>query len=122
MELTAKQIEKYRDKSIPWLLEKAQEEFNAYIRHRDAPNGIGCCISSGRPLYVPSANAHAGHLYPAGKFSRLRFNEDNVHLQSREQNYFQHGNLITYRQNLIAKIGIERVEALDRIAEDRSPH
>ena len=62
-------------------------------------------------------NAQAGHFYSAGKYPKLRFNEDNVHLQGKSDNYFNGANLLEYRKNLIYKIGIERVEELERLAD-----
>lgn len=115
---SAKDIEKYKSKSVSWLLEKTKEHFNRFIRNRDTDeNGNGYCISSGQPLKVPSANAHAGHFYAAGNYPSMRFNEDNVHLQGKSDNYFNGANLLEYRKNLIKKIGIERVEELDRLSE-----
>jgi len=111
-----KEIEKYNKKTIKQLLAIAREHFNRFIRERDSEDGFGRCISSGQTLRVPSMNAQAGHYYSAGKYPRLRFNEDNVHLQGKSDNYFSSGNLINYRINLINKIGIERVEKLDLIA------
>lgn len=94
----------------------AMRYFSKFIRHRDAPNGVGRCISSGINLRVPSSNSQAGHFYSAGRYPQLRFNEDNVHLQCKSDNYFNGGNLLEYRKNLINKIGLARVEALDMIA------
>jgi len=45
-----------------------------------------------------------------------------VHLQGKSDNYFNGGNLLEYRKNLIQKIGIEKVEELDRIAAKKGPH
>lgn len=111
--MQAKTIQKYQGKSIAFLLNRAKFYFNKFIRERDSEDGRGTCISSGQPLQVPSDNAHAGHYYSAGKYPSLRFNEDNVHLQGKSDNYFSGGNLLEYRFNLIKKIGIERVEQLD---------
>lgn len=114
--MDAKIIQKYSKMSVSKLLARATFYFNSYVRRRDSPNGYGYCISSGKALTVPSRNAQAGHFYSAGKFPELRFNEDNVHLQGKSDNYFNGGNLLEYRKNLIAKIGMKRVEKLDFIA------
>ena len=113
-----KTIKKYNGRSISWLKAKATTVFNAYIRKRDTDdNGYGRCISSGVPLKVPSQNAQAGHFYSGGHYPELKFNEDNVHLQGKSDNYFKSGNLIEYRKQLIKKIGLKRVEKLDFIAD-----
>lgn len=110
-------ISKYDNKSVPQLKTIATLYFNKFIRLRDSEDGYGRCISSGQTLIVPSENAQAGHYYSGGNYPQLKFNEDNVHLQGKSDNYFKSGNLLEYRKNLIKKIGIERVEELDRIAE-----
>ncbi|GAA4272034.1 recombination protein NinG [Aquimarina gracilis] len=116
--MDVKTIQKYRDKSVAQLREIATTHFNKFIRYRDTDsNGFGRCISSGQPLRVPSKKAQAGHFYSGGKFPELKFNEDNVHLQGLSDNYYNGANLLQYRKNLIKKIGIERVEELDRIAD-----
>ena len=115
--LDAKTIQKYSKKSISQLKALATKYFNLFIRERDTDdNGFGRCISSGQPLRIPSSNSHAGHFYSGGKYPELKFNEDNVHLQGKSDNYFNSGNLLEYRKNLINKIGLERVEELDRLA------
>ncbi len=111
-------ISKYENKSVPQLKTIATQYFNKFIRLRDSEDGYGRCISSGQTLIVPSENAQAGHFYSSGAYPQLKFNEDNVHLQGKSDNYFKSGNLLEYRKNLIKKIGIERVEELDRIAEE----
>jgi len=112
----------YKDKKVSELLKLATRYFNKFIRLRDTnENGYGYCISSGCHLYYATEEAQAGHYWSADKFPRLRFNEYNVNLQSRSDNYFKEGDHETYRKNLIKKYGKEVVEELDRIAEDRSP-
>jgi hypothetical protein len=54
-----------------------------------------------------------------GSTPELRFNEDNVHLQCERCNSFLSGNLLNYRINLIERIGVERVEFLER--KDHEP-
>jgi hypothetical protein len=114
-------IQKYKDKSVSQLLGMATKHFNEFIRLRDSypindKQRWGHCISSGRRLIVPSKNSHAGHFWSGGKFPALRFNEDNVHLQGKSDNFFNGGNENEYRRNLIKKIGQSRVDTLDSIA------
>lgn len=115
--MNSKTVQKYSNKSISQLKSLATKHFNLFIRERDTDGyGLGRCISSGKPLRIPSKNAHAGHFYSGGKYPLLKFNEDNVNLQGKSDNYFNGGNLLEYRKNLINKIGIDRVELLDRLA------
>lgn len=83
-----------------------QVVFNTYIRLRDKNKP---CISSGRPL---NSKFDAGHFFSTGSYPELRFNEDNVHGQSVHDNRDKHGNLIDYREGLINRIGIDRVNKL----------
>ena len=101
-------IAKYKSTPLPNLKKKAITLFNASIRERDKDLP---CISCGKYNQL-----QAGHFYSAGHHELLRFEEDNVHGQCVKCNYFLSGNLIKYREGLIKKIGIERVERLDTLA------
>lgn len=115
--MNSKIIQKYKSKSVAQLKKLAEKHFNTFIRYRDTDaNGYGKCISSGQNLIVPSRNSHAGHFYSGGKYPELKFNEDNVHLQGKSDNYFNGGNENEYRRNLIKKIGQERLDQLDLIS------
>jgi len=89
-----------------------QRAFNDYIRARDGD----VCISCGSTTAV---SYHAGHFRTTAAASQLRFNEDNVHSQCSSCNTHHSGNIGPYRINLIAKIGIQRVESLE---SDNNPH
>ena len=102
-------ISKYSKKTQKQLKAKAISVFNAYIRKRDSDLG---CISCGSHKDI-----QAGHFYSAGHHELLRFNEDNVNSQCLRCNYHLSANLINYRKNLIKKIGIDRVEKLDYLAQ-----
>lgn len=116
--MDSKTIQKYKNKSVAALLKSATNHFNLFIRKRDSDDtGFGRCISSGQSLIVPSSNSHAGHFYSGGKYPSMKFLEDNVNLQGKSDNYFNGGNQLEYRKNLIKKIGIERVEKLDQLAD-----
>lgn len=54
-----------------------------------------------------------------GSASHLRFNEDNCHAQSKYANQYLSGDVQAYRIGLTARIGIERVEALEA---NNTPH
>ena len=99
-------------KRIPELTAEAQRAFNAFIRERDRLAGHAC-ISSGRPLDWTGNAVDAGHYRSVGAASHLRFNEDNCHAQSKHDNQWLSGNAVDYRINLVRRIGLERVEALE---------
>lgn len=95
--------------SIPQLKAKAVKYFNEFIRKRDSGKR---CVSCQSPQFQ-----HASHFYSAGKYELLRFNEDNVHGGCLKCNYFMSGNLLEYRKELEKRIGKERLEKLDILAD-----
>lgn len=100
-------------KSRPDWLKDLQRVFNEFIRLRDADLP---CISCGR---YHQGQWHAGHYRSVGACPELRFNEDNTHKQCSACNNHLSGNILEYRLGLIEKIGIERVEFLER--QDHPP-
>jgi hypothetical protein len=88
-------------------LKDAQTDFNAFIRERDR---LELCISCGRNH---NGQYHAGHYRSVGAAPHLRFNEDNCHKQCSVCNNHKSGNAIEYRINLVKKIGVDRVEAIE---------
>jgi len=89
-----------------WLKE-AQNEFNAWVRLRDAGKP---CISCGR---ANGSKANAGHYLSTGARPELRFHELNVHKQCEHCNSYLSGKLVLYRARLVEKIGLVAVEWLE---------
>ncbi|QJB39746.1 recombination protein NinG [Chitinophaga oryzae] len=110
MELSEKQIKKYKGMSVPQLLKLATDHFNRYIRQRDSDGNIFRCISCGK--IKPVAQMDAGHFMAASLYTAIRFDENNVHGQCVHCNRHMDGNLSTYRDNLVRKIGQEEVDRL----------
>ena len=98
-------------KSLPKLKAQCQIVFNAYIRKRDEALP---CISCGhfREAY------DAGHFFATQGYDGLRFTEDNAHKECVGCNRFNDSHLILYRDNLLAKIGQERFDALYKDAAE----
>ncbi len=97
---------KENDKST--LIKLAQTVVNAYVRLRDKNNP---CISCG---YIGDGRKwNAGHFRPQGGNQQLRFNLLNLHRQCEPCNSYKSGNLVSYRENLIKKIGLDRVEIIE---------
>ena len=94
-----------------WLAE-AQAAFNAYIRARDHGQG---CISCG--TNKQGIQYHAGHYRTRKAAPQLRFDEAQVWLQCATCNNHLSGNLISYRRELLNRIGQAEV---DRIECDNS--
>jgi len=104
----AKEKKKFNENDKSYLMKKAQDTFNRYIRKRDEGQP---CISCGDSM--ESRQVHAGHYRPVGKNGQHRFNEDNCHSQCSICNNHLSGNLVNYREGLIFKIGEKRVVALE---------
>lgn len=99
--------------TLPQLKKKAQIAFNAFIRERDKNQS---CISCGAPPPDPSkfhGGRDAGHYRSVGSAPHLRFEESNCNSQCVHCNQFGAGRAVDYRIGLIARIGKERVEALE---------
>ncbi len=106
-------VRKEKLKSRGDYLREAQQAFNAFIRMRDQLAGH-VCISSGRPLDWNGNAVDAGHYRSVGAAPHLRFDERNVHAQSKQDNRYLSGNATDYRIGLIRRIGLAEVEDLER--------
>ena len=111
-ERKADKVRKEATKTIADLIRAAQISFNAFIRERDKQAGHSC-ISSGRPLDWSANSVDAGHYRSRAAAPHLRFNEANCHAQSKQENRYASGNVLGYRLGLIARLGLEAVEALE---------
>lgn len=98
--------------TIPQLIAIAQEAFNAFIRLRDAGKPCICC---GKPLGDGEVGGSfdCGHYRSRGSAPHLRFDERNAHAQRKYCNRHGAGRAVDYRIGLIARIGLEAVEALE---------
>lgn len=101
------QQDKMDVKPIGYWMKRAQAAFNAYIRDRDKDEPCICCGVWHQGQW------HAGHYRPTGAHPELRFIEDNCHKQASYCNSHKSGNLVSYRDGLIKKIGLARVEWLE---------
>lgn len=97
---------------------EAQQAFNEFIRLRDRLAGRNC-ISSNKPLDWRANAVDAGHYRSRGSAPHLRFDERNCHAQCKQENRFLSGNVVDYRINLIKRIGLEAVEALEADQSER---
>jgi hypothetical protein len=93
------------------LLKVAQNAFNAKVRERD--KNKGCICGCGRKV------EQAGHFFPAGSYSGVRFDEVNVNGIAKECNYFKPSAAIDpeIETGLIARIGMATVIDLKNRAE-----
>lgn len=116
-----------KDESLRWSAEKKQRKealmshaewlktlqvvFNTYIRERDKNEP---CISCG----TTKGQMHCGHYRSVSVAPQLRFNEDNCSKQCARCNTYLSGNLINYRIGLVKKIGLKKVEQLEKDNSD----
>ena len=99
-------------KTIPELIREAQVAFNAFIRERDKHQPCICC---GQPLGAGDVGGSfdCGHYRSVGSAPQHRYNELNAHAQRKQCNRWGAGRAVDYRLGLIARIGLEAVEALE---------
>ena len=108
---TEKREAKEKLKTYSQRVNEVKVIFQRYIRMRDANLP---CISCGA---VTSSVWDAGHYKKAELYSGVIFNELNTNKQCGKCNRYLGGNELNYRVGLIAKIGIDRVLALEELAE-----
>lgn len=107
---TKQKLEKLKTRSD--YIKEAQVAFNAYIRERDSEKPCICC---GLPLGAGEVGGafDCGHYRSVGSAPHLRFHEDNAHAQRKVCNRWGAGRAVDYRLGLLARIGMEAVEALE---------
>jgi hypothetical protein len=118
-ETKARQAERRQDrlkreelKTIPDLKKEAQIEFNKFIRLRDRNQRCICC-GARLAFGGVGGTVDAGHYRSTGSADHLRYHEDNCNAQRSTCNQHGAGRAVDYRLGLIARIGIERVVALE---------
>lgn len=87
---------------------ETQIVFNSYIRLRDRNEP---CISCNR---YHIGKYDAGHYKTVGAHPELRFNTFNCHRQCVPCNRHKSGNIIGYRIGLLNKVGLEKLNWLER--------
>jgi len=99
-------------KTLPVLKAEAQTAFNEFIRLRDAGKPCICC---GQPLGEGDIGGayDCGHYRSVGSAPQHRYNELNAHAQRKQCNRWGAGRAVDYRIGLIARVGLEAVEALE---------
>lgn len=105
---------KEKAKQPKTLKAEAQAAFNAYIRARDLSAGYPC-ICCGQPFEPQKfgGSVDAGHYLSRGSAPHLRFDERNVHAQRKNCNRPGGTTRAAFREGMIARIGLEAVEALE---------
>jgi len=92
-------------------LKEAQAAFNAYVRERDF--GL-LCISCGLPpKQVFGGAVDCGHYRSTGSAAHQRFNLKNCAAQCVKCNRFLGSNTVEMRKGMVARFGLEAIEALE---------
>lgn len=100
-------------KTVPQLIAEADRAFCAWVRARDAGLPCICCGETAKSSSLTGGEWDAGHYRSRGAASHLRYHPDNASAQRKQCN--RHAfDVASYRANLIARIGLERVEALEQ--------
>jgi hypothetical protein len=107
-EIRARKV-KVRTRS--YYVKAAQAAFNAWIRARDA--GLTCISCGSMPEQRYGGAMDCGHYRSTGAAPHLRFTPANAASQCVKCNRHLGGNAVAFRRGLVARIGMEAVEALE---------
>ena len=91
---------------------EAQKAVNAYVRWRDRALPCISCDATGNREGI-GGYWDAGHYRSRGSALHLSFNILNICKQCHRCNRFLSGNVVEFRHNLIKRIGLDKVEALE---------
>lgn len=103
-----KKSDKVNAKEVAW------KWVSRYVRLTLTKDGWGRCYTCGKPHDI--MNLEAGH-FISRSVATTRYHLDNLRNQCKTCNGYQQGNAHIFRRNLVLEIGIERVEALERLAQ-----
>jgi hypothetical protein len=109
-----KREQKQKMKTLSDFEAEAKKEFQKWIRKRDSGQ---TCISCG--AFLKQNGTHASHYFAAGIYYGLIFNETNCHSSCEKCNVFLHGNLLEYRKGLINRYGLEYLEKLESLSNEK---
>lgn len=108
---------KSKVKREPDPTKKLDKVFSAYVRLRDVmPNGCFRCISCGQIKTFDQADC--GHYFSRTHMA-TRWDPDNAHAECQFCNRVRSDHLIGYRQNLVYKIGLERINRIEMLARSQ---
>ncbi|EPZ8126239.1 recombination protein NinG [Yersinia enterocolitica] len=107
-------VRKINAKPKTYWIKQAQQAVNAFVRARDSNLP---CVSCGT---YSAAQWDAGHYRTTAAAPQFRFDPRQIHKQCSVCNQHKSGNIVPYRVELIKRIGIETVEAIENNHERRS--
>ncbi|BFI46009.1 hypothetical protein YKD1_24280 [Yersinia pseudotuberculosis] len=95
-------------------IKQAQQAVNAFVRARDSNLPCVSCSTTS------AAQWDAGHYRTTAAAPQFRFDPRQIHKQCSVCNQHKSGNIVPYRVELIKRIGIKTVEAIENNNERRS--
>ncbi|HDL8284733.1 TPA: recombination protein NinG [Yersinia enterocolitica] len=107
-------VRKINAKPKTYWIKQAQQAVNAFVRARDSNLP---CVSCGT---TSAAQWDAGHYRTTAAAPQFRFDPRQIHKQCSVCNQHKSGNIVPYRVELIKRIGIKAVEAIENNHERRS--
>lgn len=107
-------VRKINARPKAYWIKQAQQAVNAFVRARDSNLP---CVSCGT---TSAAQWDAGHYRTTAAAPQFRFDPRQIHKQCSVCNQHKSGNIVPYRVELIKRIGIEIVEAIENNHERRS--
>jgi len=106
-----KKVKKPKRKTLGQLHKQLVELCQKWARiSRADDKGYVCCFTCGKVMHYKKAQG--GHYIPKSIYA-TRYMIDNIHPQCTGCNIFRNGNLITYRENLVAEIGEQAVSDME---------
>mgnify|MGYP002640844548 FL=1 len=98
----------FYEKDVKTRKAAAKKACHAFIRYRDKDQ---LCICCNKPL---GNDYHAGHFHESGNNPLIRYDENNIHGQRLDCNYFKGGGRSgDYEANLRLKIGNDKVDKIN---------
>ncbi len=110
-EARATRAAKEKIKSRGEHLREAQAAFNAYVRERDF--GLPCVSCQLPPRQVFGGAVDCGHYRSTGSAPQHRFNLKNCAAQCVKCNRYLGSNTVEMRKGMIARFGLDAIEALE---------
>jgi len=113
-EAKADKAQRFRLKTRSEHIGDVQVAFNALVRYRDRNEQcISCQTMLATLADQPGGGYDCGHYRSRGSAPHLRFDLRNAAGQCKKCNRYRAGNAADYRIGLIARIGLQAVEALE---------
>lgn len=106
-------IKRASARDVPRLKRKLWTIFSRRVKERDGSRCFSCGAKD-----LSGSGWHAGHLFPAGSHSKLRFHPGNVFSQCYRCNINLGGNGAQFSANFILRYGKETFDSLTRASRE----